>query len=136
MVPDGRPDARPAIWALHAGRAGLASLFVLGGINKVANYGPTAADMAAVGLQPVAILLPATIALELGLGLVLALGLRWAWAAGLVLAVFTLATNAYFHRFWTLEGDMARLELSLFFKNVAIAGALVFAAMVTLTRRA
>ncbi len=127
--------SRAVTWGLHAGRAGLASLFILGGINKIANFGATAASMEAVGLVPTAVLLPATIALELGLGLVLALGLRWAWVAGLTLAVFTLATNVFFHRFWALEGELAQLELSLFFKNVAIAGALVFAAMVSLSKR-
>lgn len=126
---------RAVIWGLHAGRAGLASLFILGGINKIASFEATAASMEAVGLVPTTLLLPATIAFELGLGLILALGLRSAWVAGLMLAVFTLATNVFFHRFWELEGELAQLELSLFFKNVAIAGALVFAAMASLSQR-
>ena len=45
--------------------------------------------------------------------------------AALVLAGFTLSTNFIFHDFWTMDGDRAALELSLFFKNVSIAGGLV-----------
>lgn len=108
------------------GRAALGSLFVLGGINKIINYAATQTAMEHVGLAPASVLLPATIAFELGAGLIVVGGIRrWLpWAAG-ALALFTLATNAYFHAFWTLEGDMRQVELSLFFKNLAIAGALV-----------
>jgi putative oxidoreductase len=111
-----------------AGRVGLASLFLLGGINKIPNFAATAARMEEVGLAPAALLLPATIALELVGGLIVALGLRWHQIAAAAPCVFTLATNAFFHRFWELDGQIAQLELSLFFKNVAIAGALLFVA--------
>jgi len=111
----------------HLGRILLASLFVLGGINKLATYGETAAAMDGVGLVPSALLLPATIALELGAGLALAIGARFAASSALALAVFTIATNVVFHRFWDMSGDIRDLELSLFFKNIAIAGGLLFA---------
>lgn len=42
--------------------------------------------------------------------------------------MFTLATNAVFYRFWEFSEPIASLEVSLFFKNVAIAGALIFVA--------
>ena len=108
------------------GRSGLASLFMLGGINKLMTYSETQTRMADVGLVPTNLLLPATIALELMGGLSVAYGRRPAIFAAAALSVFTLATNVWFHRFWTMSGEMASLELSLFFKNVAIAGALLF----------
>ena len=108
------------------GRAGLAALFVLGGINKTLNFGDTQARMVEAGLGPAEILLPATILLELLGGLRLIYGHRASIYAAGALCLFTLATNFWFHRFWQLEGDLAALELSLFFKNVAIAGALLF----------
>ncbi|CDO60255.1 putative membrane protein [Candidatus Phaeomarinobacter ectocarpi] len=112
--------------ALPMGRVVLASLFVLGGLNKLVNYAATQVQMSEVGLWPA--LLPLVIALELGGGLVVALG-RWgAVFAALALAAFTLATNIFFHDFWAMSGEMAALELSLFFKNVSIAGGLLFAA--------
>lgn len=116
-----------------AGRAGLALLFILGGLNKLTSFGEVAARMEGVGIAPAALFLPLTILLEIGAGALLALGPmiaggRYAPSAALALAVFTIATNVFFHRFWEIEGDLKALELSLFFKNVAIAGALVFAA--------
>ncbi|MEL6921898.1 MAG: hypothetical protein AAFO77_12930, partial [Pseudomonadota bacterium] len=44
------------------------------------------------------------------------------------LAAFTIATNLVFHDFWNMTGDIAAMELSLFFKNVSIAGALLLVA--------
>ena len=107
------------------GTVAVASLFLLGGVNKLFNWQTTFERMETAGLTPAAFLLPMTIALELAGGLALIYG-RWpAVTAGALLAVFTLATNLFFHRFWEFDGRIAELELSLFFKNVAIAGALV-----------
>lgn len=112
----------------HAGRVTLAALFLAGGALKFTSYDQTLATMTAAALEPAALLLPATIALELGGGLLLAIGRRGALPAALLLAVFTLATNVFFHDFWTMEGEVARLQGSLFLKNVAIAGGLLFVA--------
>jgi putative oxidoreductase len=112
-------------WMLIAGRCGLASLFILGAVSKTMSYGETAARMESAGLAPAVLLLPLTILLEGAGGLLLASGTRFAPYAGLALAVFTLATNVYFHRFWEMDAGVAPLELSLFFKNIAIAGALL-----------
>jgi putative oxidoreductase len=108
------------------GRIGVASLFILGAINKLLNYGETQTYMSSAGLEPASILLPLTIALEGIGGLVVASGIKPASYAAVLLAIFTLATNVFFHRFWELDGALAQLQLSLFFKNIAITGALVF----------
>lgn len=113
---------------LIAGRIGLASLFLLGGTNKILNYAATLDNMRGVGLEPAGVLLPLVIALELGAGSLIAIGRWMAPLAALALAGFTLAANLAFHDFWTMEGDRAALELSLFFKNISIAGALLFLA--------
>lgn len=118
------------------GRVLLASLFLLGGASKLASYAATAARMEEAGLPFASVLLPAVIALELGGGAALAVGRRFAAPAALALAAFTLATNAVFHRFWTLEGPVRALEPSLFFKNVSLAGGLVFAATALASARA
>jgi putative oxidoreductase len=114
--------------AFHLGRLTVASLFLLAAALKITNYGSTIEQMNAVGLTPAVFLLPATIALELGGGLILAIG-RWGAAPmAFILAGFTLTTNYFFRDFWTMQGEMARAEGSLFFKNVAIAGGLLFIA--------
>lgn len=111
-----------------AGRVILASLFLFAGYLKINNYQGTLGTMAEAGLEPAWLLLPPTIALELGGGFLVAIG-RWgAVPAALALTAFTIATNIFFHDFWTMEGEMARLEGSLFIKNVAIAGGLLFVA--------
>jgi len=73
------PDyANPAAFI---GRIFLALLFVVSGIGKITGYAGTAAVMAAKGLPIVDVLLPLTIAVELGGGLLLALGWKARWAA-------------------------------------------------------
>jgi len=110
------------------GRCALASLFLLGGVNKIMNFEALTVRMEAVGLMPSSILLPIIIALELGAGLLIATAGPAYRIAALILAGFTLATNFFFHDFWTMDGNVRELELSLFFKNIAIAGALLFVA--------
>jgi putative oxidoreductase len=117
-----------ARWMTTGGRALIASLFILAAINKIMTFGPTAARMTDAGLVPAFLLLPATIALEGIGGLLVLRGGRFAAPAALLLAIFTLATNVVFHRFWLLDGAIRTLEVSLFFKNVAIVGALVYVA--------
>ncbi len=125
----GRTKAtRPANFVFLVVRTIFMSLFLLASINKIADYDVVAAQMEAAGLS--SSLLPAVIALEGIGGLIVALGPRLTnrqicAAAALSLAVFTLGTNVVFHRFWELEGALAQLELSLFFKNVSIAGGLL-----------
>jgi putative oxidoreductase len=113
------------------GRSTVALLFLLAALNKIMTYGATAARMRDVGLEPVALFLPATITLEAICGALVAYGGRFAPTAAVALAVFTAATNLIFHRFWELDGTLRQLELSLFFKNVAIIGALLYIAATT-----
>lgn len=104
--------------------------FVLAGINKVLNYAATQNAMIEAGLLFSEALLPIVILLELGGGAIILIGRRniLTMMTALVLSAFTLATNLIFHRFWELDGLIAQLELSLFFKNLVIAGALLMIA--------
>lgn len=120
----------PRLTAISAttGRIGLASLFILGGINKLLNTADTLQLMRDAALEPAELLLPLVVALELGGGILVAVG-RWkAPHAAIGLAIFTLMTNLWFHDFWSAKDAVSNLQLSLFFKNVAIAGALVYVA--------
>jgi len=111
---------------MATGRILLASLFLLGGANKLASYSMTQAFMADHGVIPASLFLPLTIMLELGGGLVLAIGRRWTTPAALLLAAFALATNLFFHDFWNADAAARAMELSLFLKNIAISGGLLF----------
>jgi putative oxidoreductase len=116
------------VFARRFGRGVLASLFLLAALNKILNPQMMMAMMHEGGLPLIPLLFPVTIALEGIGGALVARGGRLAVPAALVLAVFTLATNALFHQFWSLTGREAALEISLFFKNVAIAGGLIYVA--------
>jgi putative oxidoreductase len=113
---------------LSFGRVLLASLFVLGGINKLLDPGATLSIMRGAAMPLPELLLPLTIALELGGGLLVAFGRRFAWQAALLLVPYTLAANLFFHRFWEMAPPLAAVQLSLFFKNIAIVGGLLFVA--------
>jgi putative oxidoreductase len=99
------------------GRLLLAALFVLAGIAKITGPQPFLDHMAAHHIPTM--LLPAVIALELGAGIAILLGWQVPFAAA-ALAAFCLATAFGFHFDF---GNKA--ERTLFFKDIAIAGALM-----------
>ncbi|MFQ6546327.1 DoxX family protein [Aestuariibius sp. 2305UL40-4] len=124
---------------LHAGRVILASLFILGGLNKIADPQASVVMMEATGLPLPGLAIYAVILLELGLGLAVALGGavasgRLVAPAALALTLYTLAVNVFFHPFWAMEGVQAQTELSLFFKNVSVMGGLLAIAGLYLDR--
>ena len=117
---------------ITVGRLALVSLFFLGGINKLINYGATLEAMSRVGLPIAEAILPIVIFLELAGAIAVAVGGRLSVIAASTLALFTVATNFVFHDFWNMTDQRATLELSLFFKNIAIAGALASCAGVSI----
>jgi putative oxidoreductase len=110
--------------AALAGRILLALIFVVSGTGKITGYAGTAAYMASKGLPVVEILLPLTIATELGGGLLLALGWKARWAAAL-LFLFLIPTTFLFHQFWGIEPKLAQMQQIHFLKNVAIMGGML-----------
>ena len=110
--------------AAFVGRIFLALIFVVSGVGKITGYAGTAAYMASKGLPLVEILLPLTIAVELGGGLLLALGWKARWAA-LGLFLFLIPTTLIFHQFWGLEPKLAQMQKIHFLKNVAIMGGML-----------
>jgi putative oxidoreductase len=98
------------------GRALVATLFILAGLAKIAGPKPYLEHMMQFGVPT--FLLPAVIALELGAGLAILIGWRIRDAAG-ALAIFCVMTAAIFHhQLWI------KPELTLFLKDLAIAGGL------------
>ena len=117
-------DSNYANPAMFLGRIFLALLFVVSGIGKITGYAGTAAVMAAKGLPLVDILLPLTIAVELGGGLLLALGWKARWAAA-VLFLFLIPTTLIFHQFWGIDPKLVQMQKIHFLKNVAIMGGML-----------
>jgi putative oxidoreductase len=99
------------------GRTLLALLFILAGAAKIAGPQPFLDHMAAHHIPGV--LLWPVILLELAAGGALLVGWQLPFAAG-ALALFCIATALGFHL------DLAnKVERTLFFKDIAIAGALM-----------
>jgi putative oxidoreductase len=109
---------------MFLGRVFLALLFVVSGIGKITGYAGTAAVMASKGLPMVDILLPLTIAVELGGGLLLALGWKARWAAA-ALFLFLIPTTLIFHQFWGIDPKLVQMQKIHFLKNVAIMGGML-----------
>jgi putative oxidoreductase len=101
-----------------AGRILLATLFVLSGFGKIMGYPGTAAYMRGHGLPWVEVLLPLTIAMELGGGLGIVLGFLTRPIA-LLFFVFLIPVTLVFHT----AGDQANTIQLL--KNISIMGAML-----------
>lgn len=101
-------------------RAGMAAIFLISGISKIAAFEATQDYMEAFRL-PGALLAP-TIAFEILAGLAVLLGFGTRYAAFL-LAGFSIITALVFHRDF---GD--QIQQIMFLKNVAMAGGLLLLA--------
>lgn len=101
-------------FAILLGRAGLALIFILSGVSKIAGYAGTQQYMEAMGVPGA--LLPLVILVELGGGLAILGGFATRWAA-LGLAGFTVVAAVLFH---ANLGDQN--QFINFMKNIAIAG--------------
>jgi putative oxidoreductase len=103
--------------AALVGRLLMAALFLLEGWSKLRGYDAAVAYMQRYGVP--ALLLPATIAVEIGGGLALALGWQSRTAA-LILAAFCIAAAVIFHTNFADRGQVLHFE-----KDLAIAGGLL-----------
>ena len=110
--------------ATFLGRIFLALIFVVSGVGKITGYAGTAAYMASKGLPMVDILLPLTIAVEVGGGLLLAVGWKARWAAA-ALFLFLIPATLIFHQFWGIDPKLAQMQKIHFLKNVAIMGGML-----------
>jgi putative oxidoreductase len=110
--------------AALVGRILLAALFIVSGFGKISGYDGTAGYMAAKGLPMVNVLLPLTIALELGGGILLAVGFKARWIA-LLFFLFLIPTTFIFHAFWGIDPKEAATQQINFLKNVSIMGGML-----------
>jgi putative oxidoreductase len=93
--------------------------FAMGGLSKLAAYGPTTAMIAAAGLPVPPLAFATAVALELGGGLLLIAGYQVRLVAT-ALAVFCFVTAFSFHTNFADQNQMIN-----FLKNVMMAGGLL-----------
>ena len=115
--------------SITLGRILLGLYFLLPGISKIPTYAGTTEYMLLHNIPLASILLPITIALQIGLGVMLIIGYRIKESA-LILAALTIFINIGMHDFWNeYPNTDAGHETQNFVKNLAIfAGLLVLSA--------
>jgi len=117
------PNAAQDTLAL-IGRILVAYLFIPAGIGKLMGFGGTVGYITSVGLPLPEVGAAIAIIVELGLGIVLLLGFKTRWTA-IAMAVFTVATALFFHKYWSAPEAMKMMQQINFNKNIAIAGGLL-----------
>lgn len=100
-------------------------LFLPSGIDKIMNFSGTVGYIGSVGLPLAALGAVIAIVIEVGIGLSLLAGFQTR-IASLVLAVYTLAANVFFHAYWAVpDAKAAFMQQLLFNKNIAVIGGLL-----------
>lgn len=119
------PINNPAQDALTLiGRLLIATLFLPAGFGKLMGFAGTVGYITSAGLPLPEVAAVVAIIIELGFGIALLLGFKTRWVA-LVMAVFTVATALFFHKYWAAADAMVTMQKINFYKNMAIAGGLL-----------
>ncbi|MDZ4740183.1 MAG: DoxX family protein [Alphaproteobacteria bacterium] len=107
------------------GRVMIAAIFILAGFEKLQHWNASALSMAQHGMSMIGPSLALAIVVEIGAGIALIIGFR-ARLMALALFMFTLVVSFVMHDFWAIgDAELARVEMQLFAKNMAIAGGLL-----------
>ncbi|HEY1391859.1 MAG TPA: DoxX family protein [Methylibium sp.] len=109
------------------GRILIAALFIPTGFSKITDFQGTMGYVSSVHLPLPAVAVVVAIVIEFGGGIALLAGYKARWVA-LALALFTLLSAIFFHNFWASPPDQVMMQTINFWKNVAIAGGLLFVA--------
>ena len=107
---------------LLAARIGVALIFLLSGVGKMAGWNAAVAHAASQGVTP--ILLAFATALELFGAIALIAGWRTRWG-GVALIVFLVPVTLVFHAFWAAPAAEVQHQATQFLKNVAMGGGLL-----------
>ena len=106
------------------GRILIAYLFIPAGFGKLMGFAGTVGYITSAGLPLPQVAAAIAILVELGLGIALLLGFKTRIVA-IVMAIFTVATALFFHKYWSAPDAMKMMQTINFNKNIAIAGGLL-----------
>ncbi len=104
----------------------LTIVFFYSALDKALHFGAAQAEFDAIGLQPSALLVVATIVTQLA-GAILLCTRRFALYGALLLAGFTAATLIA-HRFWHAPATAYAAELNAFLEHLGLIGAFLLIA--------
>jgi uncharacterized membrane protein YphA (DoxX/SURF4 family) len=109
-------------------RIALVSAFLIGGINKAADFDAAIAEQAHFGLHPAALWAALAVAVEIGGSLCVVLR-RFMWIGAGGLGVLTIVAMLVVNDFWNQTGVARFMALNGFFEHLGLVAALVLATM-------
>ena len=119
---------------LPIARIALVSAFLIGGIQKLADFPAAVAEQAHFGLQPAWLWAAAAIAVELG-GSVLVIVGRWVWLGAGGLGVLTAVSMLVANNFWAQTGHDRFMATNAFFEHLGLIAGLVLITALSLRER-
>ncbi|MBR1202925.1 MULTISPECIES: DoxX family protein [unclassified Bradyrhizobium] len=111
-------------WLLPIARGGLVSAFLIGGIQKLADFPAAVAEQAHFGLQPAWLWAVAAIVVELG-GSLLVIANRLVWLGAGGLGVLTFVAMLTANAFWLSAGHERFMAINAFFEHLGLIAGLV-----------
>jgi uncharacterized membrane protein YphA (DoxX/SURF4 family) len=122
-------------WLAPIARLALTSAFLIGGIQKLADFPAAVAEQAHFGLQPAWLWATAAIVVELAGSALIIFG-RWVWLGAGGLGVLTAVAMLTANNFWAMTGHDRFMALNAFFEHLGlIAGFLVVSVMAVRKQR-
>jgi putative oxidoreductase len=111
-------------WPWIAGQITLAALFIHRGLSAVGEFSDYVEQLTKRGVPMAAFVLAGGLLTMLTGGLMVAADAYAFWGA-ILLIVFTLLANHWFHHFWQMDGLMRKLHFYFFCNNISIIGGLL-----------
>jgi uncharacterized membrane protein YphA (DoxX/SURF4 family) len=109
---------------LRIARIALVSAFLIGGIQKLADFPAAVAEQAHFGLEPAWLWAIAAIVVELGGSALVIVG-HWVWLGAGGLGVLTVVSMLVANNFWALTGHDRFMATNAFFEHLGLIAGLV-----------
>lgn len=120
-------DRHRDTWILLA-RILLMALFIISGWSKLTDYQGTVGYLASINTPVPQVATAIAVIMEFFVGLAILLGV-WVRPLALLMALFALGTGLIGHPFWSMEGADRAMNMTQFYKNLAIVGGLLLLAV-------
>jgi uncharacterized membrane protein YphA (DoxX/SURF4 family) len=119
---------------LPVSRVALASAFIIGGIQKLVNFGGAIAEQAHFDLRPAWLWAAAAVVVELGGSALVILG-RWVWLGAGGLGVLTAVAMLTANDFWAKADHERFMAMNAFFEHLGLIAGLMLVSVLSLRER-
>ncbi|WJR79793.1 DoxX family protein [Bradyrhizobium sp. NP1] len=119
---------------LPLSRIALVSAFLIGGVQKLADFPAAIAEQAHFGLEPAWLWAAAAVLIELGGSMLVIFG-RFVWLGAGGLGVLTAVAMLAANDFWTKSGHDRFMVLNAFFEHLGLIAGLVLVSVLSLRKQ-